>query len=192
MNLNSNNFLISKLNLNRTRKDKLVHSFIPKKHCLPFSFLFFFYASNHSFQYESKSSSPFNYSPHPVKLNCTVYFLNFHPDRHFIKLFVPRHLFAYPLPHSNSHTKIIEKFRAKNEAVHRRRSRTMDRTFTFFFFPPPFHNLSDRSFRQPILRTLRFHVPRQCRKYFFPPLDHRLIGIGKKSNDSRVLRLLLY
>lgn len=136
MNLNSNNFLISKLNLNRTRKDKLVHSFIPKKHCLPFSFLFFFYASNHSFQYESKSSSPFNYSPHPVKLNCTVYFLNFHPDRHFIKLFVPRHLFACPLPHSNSHTKIIEKFRAKNEAVHRRRSRTMDRTFTFFFFFP--------------------------------------------------------
>lgn len=134
MNLNSNNFLISKLNLNRTRKDKLVHSFIPKKHCLPFSFLFFFYASNHSFQYESKSSSPFNYSPHPVKLNCTVYFLNFHPDRHFIKLFVPRHLFACPLPHSNSHTKIIEKFRAKNEAPPFTNNGS-DIYFFFFFFP---------------------------------------------------------
>lgn len=61
-------------------------------------------------------------------------------------------------PPLESRTKIIEKFRAKNEAVHRRRSRTMDRTFTLFFplfFPFfSFHNLSNRSFRQPILRTL--------------------------------------
>lgn len=42
MNLNSNNFLISKLNLNRTRKDKLVHSFTPKKPLLTFFISFFF------------------------------------------------------------------------------------------------------------------------------------------------------
>lgn len=102
------------------------------------------------FQYISKSSShgPFNYSA-SRKLNCTVYFLNFHPAsvRRFIKLFVPRHLFACPstillennrkIPAQKTRTGLLQTLARRATLAFLRVLFVFFFLFPFIFFPPP-------------------------------------------------------